>query len=250
MTFEKGVDRISLICRLRGYKMFRFKKITKELESKYFMSILSSDLFIVLFLIFSNLWIWKIARHSSVLAFLLITLTTLLVYKKNFVVLIILSLLSIFLLRSNFDTNLLYISPLEKDLVASRHEYLAQGIGRFYRNRLGLYYQGEMYPYMYKIYSNFFFVIDPNLYFFDSHPRERVGVGGFAKFSALTLPLFILGLYTLIRGKLTFVHGYFLVSIAVSTLIFPGYELGPVLMFPFIVYVLYLGFHSCLDLLK
>ena len=52
---------------------------------------------------------------------------------------ILLAVLGSFLLKNTFDTNLLYVSPLEKDKLVHRHEYYSQGLGKIYKNRIGIY---------------------------------------------------------------------------------------------------------------
>lgn len=50
-----------------------------------------------------------------------------------------------------------------------------------------------------RIQKNIFENLDPNLYFFANHPRQRVGVKEFEKFPYIFLPFFLYGLYSLMR---------------------------------------------------
>jgi hypothetical protein len=47
----------------------------------------------------------------------------------------------------------------------------------------------------YKMQENLFEVIDPNLYFFANHPRERVGIVEFEKFPYIYMPFLIIGIF-------------------------------------------------------
>ena len=48
--------------------------------------------------------------------------------------------------------------------------------------------------------TNFFELLDLNLYFLGNHPRERVGMQEFEKFPYIFIPIFLFGLFSLIKG--------------------------------------------------
>ncbi len=196
---------------------------------------------VFLLVLFANVWIWRIFDHSFFLGLGLIILSFFLVFNMRVGTLILFSILSIFLLKNTFDTNLLYISPLDNDRVEHRHEYYAQSLGKAYRNRIAIYLNYNVFPYASRYLTNMAYNLDPNLYFFANHPRERIIAVEFEKFSFLFLPIFIVGLTTLFSGTFIFTIFYFVLSLLISGLAFPGYDLGPILIFPFIVTVIYLG---------
>jgi len=188
-----------------------------------------------------NAWIWRILGSSPFLGLGLMVLSFLLVFNLKIPSLVLLAVLGSFLLKTTFDTNLLYVSPLEKDRIEHRHEYYAQGLGRIYKNRIGIYLNYSVSPYISRYLKNLSYNLDTNLYFFANHPRERAGVNEFEKFSFVLLPFFIVGLIAIFSGSFGFLVFYFALSLLISALAFPGYDLGPILTFPFIVAVLYLG---------
>jgi hypothetical protein len=85
----------------------------------------------------------------------------------------------------------------------------------------------------YKIMNNFSEVIDPNLYFFANHPRERVGTREFEKFPYILLPLFLLGLLNIKKGNIKELVLSLSPMILVSV-IGNSNSMGPFSLFPFI----------------
>jgi len=196
---------------------------------------------VFLLVLFANVWIWRILGHSFFLGLGLIVLSFFLAFNMRVGTFILFSILSVFLLKNTFDTNLLYISPLDNDRVEHRHEYYAVELGRVYRNRITINMNYRAAPYVSRYLKNMAFNLDPNLYFFANHPRERIIAVEFEKFSFLFLPFFVIGLMTLFSGAFVFLIFYFVLSLLISGLVFPGYDLGPILIFPFIVVVIHLG---------
>lgn len=77
-------------------------------------------------------------------------------------------------------------------------------------------------------------VVDPNLYFFAKHPRERVG-GEFEKFPYLLLPAFVFGVLVLAEKKrFTFFIAGFLIPLIIFAVARSNRNLGPFLLFPFV----------------
>lgn len=189
----------------------------------------------------ANYWIWRVFSHSYLLALGLVLLSIFLAFRLKFLTIIIFIIMSIFLIKNNFDTNLKYISPLENDRLVHRYEYYAEVLGKLYRNRVGLYFHYKLSPYVFKYQTNLSYNLDPNLYFFANHPRERGGGIEFAKFPGIFLPVFIIGMIFLLSEGFSFLVFYFIVAELVSAFIFSGYDLGPILIFPFVVTVIFLG---------
>ena len=188
-----------------------------------------------------NAWIWRLLGSSLFLGLGLMALSFLLVFNFKIPSLILLAVLGSFLLKNTFDTNLLYVSPLEKDRIVHRHEYYSQGLGKIYKNRIGIYLNYSVSPYISRFSKNLAYNLDPNLYFFANHPRERGGAIEFEKFSYILLPIFVIGVISLLSGAFGFLIFYFVLSLVITAFAFPGYDLGPILLFPFITAVLYLG---------
>lgn len=188
-----------------------------------------------------NAWIWRILGVSPLLGIGLLVLSFLLIRNFKIPALILLAALSTFLLVNTFDTNLKYVSHLERDRLGHRYEYYAESLGRVYRNRIAIYFHYNVSPYATKYLRNYGYIVDPNQYFFAGHPRERGDAVEFEKFSFLLLPFFIIGLGEILLGSFGFLVVYFILSSLISAFAFPGYALGPVLIFPFIVAVIYQG---------
>jgi len=202
---------------------------------------MNRKLIIFLLVVLGNAWIWRILGGFLFLGLGLMSLSFFLVFNFKIPTFILLAVLGSFLLKNTFDTNLLYVSPLEKDKLVHRHEYYSQGLGKIYKNRIGIYLNYSVAPYISRFSKNLSYNLDPNLYFFANHPRERGGVIEFDKFFYISLPIFVFGLTSLLSSAFVLPVIYFAVSLFITAFLFPGYDLGPVLLFPFIVTVLYLG---------
>jgi hypothetical protein len=88
--------------------------------------------------------------------------------------------------------------------------------------------------------------MDINAYFFGSHPREQ-GLGNeFMKFSAIFLPLFIVGFFVLLtkEKEMAMLFG---VNLILSALYSTDYKPGPVLLYPYFVFFIVYGFRICLE---
>jgi len=98
-----------------------------------------------------------------------------------------------------------------------------------------------------KVGENFFQAVDLNYYFFANHPREVVGVPIVEKFPFIFLPLFLIGLAQLMKFrkmsiKFWWLTGWgFVFPIGFLSMIGHDNPLGPVVMFPGMVAVTYLG---------
>jgi len=94
-----------------------------------------------------------------------------------------------------------------------------------------------------RVSSNFFENIDPNLYFFANHPREKVGVKEIEKFPYILLPVFLIGLVEILKRKYV---KFWLISFFVP-LVFLSFigninPMGPFILFPFFVITISEGF--------
>lgn len=79
-------------------------------------------------------------------------------------------------------------------------------------------------------------VLDPNLYFFANHPRERVGVIEFDKFPYIIFPFFLVGIFKTVELKRSNIfYTIFILTIFLLSLFGNKNPLGPFMLFPFIV---------------
>ncbi len=210
--------------------------------------------FFLILITVANYWFWQILKENIVLlVFLLISqfLIFIIIESKHvkkitlpiLILIILFSLLSGFLIKQNFDKSLTNKSPTEVYLLNQRHGYLSEGLGQIFNNKISQRYYVNIDVGLGKYLRNTSYVLDPNLYFFRSHPREKSGIDEYNKYSPFTLPLFAFGSLLIIVNSAFFLPllGYFVLTVAVSGFVNPGHVLGPVLMFPFINIVMYEG---------
>lgn len=92
----------------------------------------------------------------------------------------------------------------------------------------------------YRIEQNISEVVDPNLYFFANHPREKYGVIEFEKFPYILLPFFVIGLFSIKRKTLNL----FLIGLSpfvLISIIGSDNPIGPFGLFPFFANTIGLG---------
>ena len=178
--------------------------------------------FILSFLVFQYFWQTK----SKLLLTLIILIT---------VVLVVISF------REAIDESIFRNSALDIQQMNKRHEFYASGLGKLYKNRFVLtYFKDYNFP-ISKLQRNFFGNLDLNLYFFTSHPRERVGVEEFQKYSPIFLPFFLIGVFYSIYALLSKMLIYSVPILLLSSLFSPSYNLGPVLLFTVINLMITVG---------
>ncbi|OGM27130.1 hypothetical protein A2962_03440 [Candidatus Woesebacteria bacterium RIFCSPLOWO2_01_FULL_39_61] len=103
----------------------------------------------------------------------------------------------------------------------------------------------------FRLSKNFSEVIDPNLYFFANHPRERVGIKEIEKFSFMLLPVFIYGALKISEKKDKWLWIIsFAVPLAATSVIGNYNSLGPVSLYPFFVVTLTRGLTEAFFKLK
>lgn len=216
--------------------------------------LLKEFLILTLFTV-ANYWFWQIFKASLVLcAFLLFLefaifkLTNKKDTKKEIVfyyVFIILCMLmfGFFVIKQKFDETIVVNSPTEVHILNQRHGYLSEGLGVIFTNKVSQQYYANWNPKIGKYLRNVSYILDPNLYFYRSHPREKAGIDEAEKYSPFVLPFFIIGILFLITHAESYLPLiiYLLLAVFISGFIDPGCSLGPVLMFPFMNIFLYLG---------
>lgn len=195
----------------------------------------------------SDLWIGVIAFILSIVfVHYVVTSSSYSFYNKSKITLLLLlgltSLLIIIILRQGFDESIFKLSPKEIQQQNKRHEFYAHNLGKIYTNKFSLsYYKNYSYSLL-KFERNFFANLDPNLYFFASHPRERAGIDEFEKYTLIFVPFFIIGfIYSIYYPRIKTIAYIFFVLI-LSSLISPSYKFGPILSFPVINFMITIGF--------
>ena len=168
------------------FKFFLVIKMTYQL--KHFKSYI-----FLLILTISNYWVWQIFSNNLVLGgvlllielglFILITQKNL---RKRYQTILFLSglfflSLGAIFVKGNFDQTLLVTSPTEISILMQRHGYLADGLGKIFTNKYVLHYYKDYSMAVGKYERNIFYSLDPNLYFFRSHPREKAGIDEYEK---------------------------------------------------------------------
>lgn len=199
-------------------------------------------------MLFTNLWIWRIFAQNGLIAIILLLATTALYLsqKLNPTRFVQKTFTAIFLLLLFFQWKTTQISSLS---------YLDNDQQRIQQMRLREYpsvaltlgskkiwipiahwFEGRVETIsLFRMKDNFSESLDPTLYFFANHPRERVGVEEFEKFPYILLPFFLIGIFSKkfkIKSK-TFVFS-FLAPIILVTFIGNNNRLGPFSLFPFI----------------
>lgn len=213
------------------------------------------DYFLLLVVTAANYWIWQILFNDFVIGIILLAiefglfvLITQRDLRKNWIVavftlVLLLTMIGVFTLEDKFDRTLLTNSPTEISTLNERHGFLANGLGMIFTNRYSQRYYADFSVGVGKYLRNVSYSLDPNLYFFRSHPREKAGIDEYNKYSPFVLPLFVIGMLFLIiyYWRYLFLIAYFLFAVLLTGFISPEYNLGPLLIFPFMNIVLYLG---------
>lgn len=184
--------------------------------------------------------------------FIFLILTTFLfgfvVYKKKYskLYLIAFLILLVFQWKTTDTMSLTQLDNDEKRIHEERVRYYnpSEHYVRVIFKRLSLvnFLEGDFNTLVYRLQRNFFEVIDPNIYFFGGHPRERVWANDFEKFPFIFIFPFLIGLYYfIVQKKWLF---FFVSSINVLLLSFIGHKnpLGSFILFPVIVVLTSEGF--------
>lgn len=211
----------------------------------------NKDFLIILIVSFLNFWIWKVFRINLMMFFLMISLTLLIfnstkerfstrsIFLPMFTISVIVILL---ILDKGIDRTIWNMNQSETFFINQRRQFYPTDLGKLLQNRINLSF--------YKLEKNFFDNLDPNLYFFASHPRERSGIDEFEKFSFILLFFFLIGLgYLLIYTNLTFIF-YAAITVLLSAFIDPSIRYGPIFFFPLICLVISTGLLQTIKLLE
>lgn len=191
-----------------------------------------------------NPWSWKILLINPLLFLLVIFSTFTFAYviknKKFFWVLIVLfSTLAFFQWKTTTSESLTLLDNDEQRIKEERIKFYAPGehYVRVIFKRLDLinFLEGDLNTVSKRLQRNFFETIDPNVYFFGGHPRERVWANDFEKLPFVFIIPFLIGLYNMILDKKWFFFLSFSLGVMLLSAIGHKNLLGPFILFPVIV---------------
>lgn len=209
------------------------------------------ELVILIVTFFLNYWIWRILSVNFILAIIL-GLLTFFLYRlflddkfKIKITVILFIIASSLNMLGGFDTKLLSNDWKDNSKINDRHYFYFENLGKLYNNKISIYLYNNILPTWYKFEENLFSVIDLNLYFFNSHPREREGVEEFKKYPFLLIPFFLIGLVYLVNKRAKLVLVYAATTILINGFISADYKVGPILFFPLISLFIFFGILIC-----
>lgn len=191
--------------------------------------------------ILGNLWIWK-AFSSNLLIFFVCVVSSALLIKsltqKKYYLPALLSL-CLLLFTQILTTEPMRLTDLSNDQIRVRDTRLNE----YPPVNIPIAYWMEAKPItvaLTRIRYNFLEQLDPNLYFFANHPRERVGVNEFERFPYIILPFFLVGVSVALRK-----HRYLLVlsliAVSITSVFGMSNILGNISLFPLLVVFIYIG---------
>lgn len=159
--------------------------------------------------------------------------------KFSWILLLLFLTLAFFQWKTTTPQSLTLLDNDEKRIREERIKFYApsEHYVRVVFKRLDLinFLEGDVNTASERLQRNFFETIDPNVYFFGGHPRERVWANDFEKFPFIFIFPFFIGLYNLIiQKKWLFIYNFFIGTILLAII---GHKnpLGPFILFPFIV---------------
>lgn len=227
--------------------MSRFTSFLKKLRKKVGLNTI-----VFVFILLGNFWIWKVFSFHFLLGVFL-TIVSIFLYsatssrKVKLLTFGLLILLVIFQVKTGEIFTASEFSKEQKTFQTQRMGYYNQGIvSRGIRYLFEVKDGGRI---IFGFLGNISEVVDPNLYFFANHPRERVGVKEFSKFPFLYVFPFWIGLMQILmeKNEQSF-RILFLLSISLYGFAGSRNEVGPFLLFPFFVYILTIGTQRLIDM--
>lgn len=199
----------------------------------------------IIFILFANPWIWKIGIIDPIL-FIVLIITTfflyLLTFKKKklyWVVIPFFLIIALFQWKITTPQSLTLLDNDEQRIREERIKYYApsEHYVRVIFKRLDLvnFLEGDFSTASKRIQRNFFETVDPNVYFFGGHPRERVWASDFEKFPYIFIFPFFYGLYFFLLRR-NYLH-YFIFFSSIILLSIVGHinSLGSFILFPVVV---------------
>lgn len=200
-----------------------------------------------------NAWVWKIGSLNFPI-FAILIFTTIILWllvckkftKKLFIIFLVLFGLLIFSQwKMTTPQSLTLLDNDEQRVQQERLMFYKPSLHYtrviFARLNLGEFLEGDFNTISTRLQRNFFESIDPNVYFFGGHPRERVWAADFEKFPFILIIPFFIGFYQMVLGKNISIFAYVVVSLILLSLIGHKNTLGPFILFPVLVIFIYSG---------
>lgn len=199
----------------------------------------------LVFILIFNLWVYQIFSKNFIVGIFTILLSIIfwLAYhnnKKNYLQLgVVFVIIGLFLqYKTSCINSLTFLNENEKLQQQTRLRAYA---GKNYILPLANWFELRQESIaFYKLEDNLAEAVDPNLYFFANHPRERVGIIEKEKFPYMLLPMFLLGFFSLRRKHLPLTL-LGLSPLALISIIGNSNPMGPFTLFPFLAVVTAIG---------
>lgn len=189
----------------------------------------------------ANSWIWKIAGLNFILSSFLI-LTTVFLYlsisreKYYYLFFSLFIIIAFFQWETTTFQSFNLLDNDEQRIQKLRLEFYKPSTHFvrviFYRLNLKDFLEGDFTTATTRIQRNFFETIDPNVYFFGGHPRERVWANDFEKFPYILIIPFLMGGYSLIKQKKWLAYLSLFIGVVLLSLLGHKNSLGPFILFP------------------
>ena len=225
------------------------------------------QLSILLFTLFANLWIWRVFSFNFWIGILVVVCTFLLYrfcastseessslrsWPPSEVLFIFVFLLLLFFQYKT--TNVRSLTILSNDDIRVRDMRLKEYppvkvtlLGKTIWIPAAHWFEGRKESIaFFRILDNFSQTVDPNLYFFGNHPRERAGVSEFEKFPFVFFPAFIYGLFVMAKEKKKMCWLSLLLSLFLISIISNKNPIGPFSLFPVISVAIAFGIERLL----
>lgn len=207
---------------------------------------------LVLLISLSNFWIYRIYEYNFFIGELLVIETVLLflstISKQGklipILILFVLSILGSILLIKHFEQDIFSVSVVDSIRIEERRNYYAEGFGRIYKNRIGMFYFDHLRLYIDKISNNFFSASDLSSYFSHAFPIDQ------EKYTVIFAPLFIIGLLYLLSAIKIIHIIYVLIALSINTFISLDSSLKPLTIFPLISLCIATGLIKSLKITK
>lgn len=215
--------------------------LRKSKRTLLFLRKSNSKIFFLLLLIFSNFWIYKIFAANSLLG-LLISLISFVVYLnlKNTKIILICLIFLIFLQIQT--TEIKSLTNLDNDQQRVQQERIRS----YPLTYINLYFKvvwlkpvewiekNNLVIILSRIEENLFDNLGINKFFFAGFPRNNPS--DFEKFPYIYLPIFVLGVINFVKTKqFGILILLFLIPILVLAIIGNSNNIGPIVLFPFLI---------------
>lgn len=201
---------------------------------------------LIVFLIFSNFWIYKILSQNLFTGILLGVLTLIILLTTNKKITIV--ILAILILLQFQTTSIKSLTLLDNDEQRVQSEriksyppsYIDLGLKVIWLKPADWIERNNLVIGLSRIEKNFFESLDINKYFFGSFPRNKPE--DFEKFPFAYLPVFIIGVYLLIKKKNYWdLTALFILPVVAMTYMGSDNRLGPFIVFPFFLKSIFEG---------